>query len=186
MGLSNCFGQRRIAAASGTLTQINDEGAQRHTLARMSSFANALRILLAIVGFELLLLSSGAIAQQTATVDGIVVNLGIVPAEVALRAEGHREKHPANPPGGSQHILVTLDDAKTGKRIGDAEVAVTVTDPRGRELTKPLLHTQAGGLPDYSELFVFEWSGRYAIRVAITRQPGAKPIEARFTVTHEI
>ena len=103
-----------------------------------------------------------------------------------MRAEGHRDSHPANPPPGSQHILVTVDDAKSSKRIGDAEVVVTVTDPRGNVSTKPLLHTQAGGLADYSELFTFVWSGRYAIRVAITRQPGAKAVEARFTFDHTI
>jgi hypothetical protein len=51
---------------------------------------------------------------------------------------------------------------------------------------KALLHTQAGGLADYSDLFVFGWSGEYALRVLITPRPGAKPIEARFTVHHSV
>ena len=127
-----------------------------------------------------------AAAQQTQTVDGIDVNLGIVPAEVALRAEGHRDAHPTNPPPGSQHLLVTLDDAKTHQRIGDAEVAIEVTDPHGHVVKKPLLHTQAGGLPDYSELFEFGWSGSYSIHVLVTPRPDRKPVEARFTVNHRI
>jgi len=32
-----------------------------------------------------------AAAQQVKTVAGVVVNIGLVPAEVALRADGHRE-----------------------------------------------------------------------------------------------
>jgi hypothetical protein len=96
-----------------------------------------------------------AAAQQTRTVEGVIVNFGIVPAAVALRADGHRDAHPTNPPGGSQHLLITLDEEKSGKRIGDAEVAIEVTDPRGRVEKKPLLHTQGGGFPDYSELFLF-------------------------------
>jgi hypothetical protein len=126
-----------------------------------------------------------AAAQQTKSVGGVVVSFGIVPAEVALRAEGHRDSHPTNPPAGSQHLLITLDDEKSRKRIGDAEVVVEVRDPRGRIDTKPLLHTQAGGLPDYSELFEFRWSGEYGIRVMITPR-GAKSIEARFVVHHTI
>lgn len=127
-----------------------------------------------------------AAAQQSRMVDGFVVNFGIMSAELALRAEGHRDAHPAHPPPGSQHLLITLDDEKTGKRIGDAEVVIEVTDPHHRVVKKPLLHTQAGGLPDYSELFEFGWSGEYSIRVIITPRPGAKPIEARFTVNHKI
>ena len=126
-----------------------------------------------------------AAAQQGRAVGGVVVSLGIVAADVALGAQGHSDAHPAHPPSGSQHLLITLDDEKSGKKIGDAEVVVEVTDPHGRVEKKPLLHTQAGGFPDYSELFVFGWSGDYSIRVTVTR-PGAKPIETRFVVGHVV
>jgi hypothetical protein len=129
---------------------------------------------------------TSAFGQQAKTVSGLVINFGIMSAEAALRADGHRDAHPAHPPPGSQHLLITLDDAKTGRRIGDAEVAIEVTDPKSRVEKKPLLHTQAGGLPDYSELFVFGWSGEYSIRVIITPRPGATPVETRFTVNHKI
>jgi hypothetical protein len=132
------------------------------------------------------LTSTPAAAQQSRTVEGFIVNFGIVPAAVALRADGHRDAHPTNPPGGSQHLLITLDEEKSGKRIGDAEVAIEVTDPRGRVEKKPLLHTQSGGLPDYSELFVFGWSGEYSIRVIITPRPGARPIDTVFKYNHTI
>jgi len=127
-----------------------------------------------------------AAAQQSKTVAGLVVNFGIMPSELALRADGHRDAHPAHPPAGSQHLLITLDEEKTGKRVGDAEVVIEVTDPHRHMEKKPLLHTQAGGLPDYSELFEFGWSGEYSIRVIITPRPDAKAIEARFTVKHKI
>ena len=126
-----------------------------------------------------------AVAQQR-TVGGLIINLGIVPAADALRADGHPDAHPAHPPSGSQHLLITLDEEKSGKRVGDAEVVLEVTDPRGHVEKKRLLHTQAGGLADYSELFVFGWSGDYSIRVTITAQAGAKPIETRFTVSHAV
>jgi hypothetical protein len=125
-------------------------------------------------------------AQQSKTIAGYVVNFGLVSAEVALQADGHRDSHPPHPPSGSQHLLITLDEEKGGKRIGDAEVVIEVTDPHGRVEKKPLLRTQAGGLPDYSELFRFGWPGEYSIRVIITPRPGAKPIETRFAVKHAI
>jgi len=130
--------------------------------------------------------ASSAFAQHTKRVDGVVVNFGIMPAEAALRAEGHSEAHPQHPPAGSQHVLITLDDEKGARRVGDAEVTVEVKDPRGRMERKPLLHTHGGGLPDYSELFVFSWSGDYDVHVIVVRQPGAKPLEARFTVHHRV
>jgi hypothetical protein len=144
---------------------------------------------LGVVAMSLLAIAFAAppaAAQQSKTVGGLVVNLGIVPAAVALQAEGHREAHPLHPPSGSQHVLVTLDEEKSGKRIGDAEVVIEITDPRGGVEKKPLLHTQAGGLPDYSELFRFGWSGEYSIRVIITPRSGGKPMEARFTINHVI
>jgi hypothetical protein len=131
--------------------------------------------------------SSGIVAaQQTQTVSGIIVNFGIVPAEVALRADGHADSHPANLPHGSQHLLITLDDEKTHQRIADAEVLVEVTDPRGHVETKPMLDTQSRGLADYSELFLFSWSGDYTIRAAVTRTPPLQSFRTRFTVHHQI
>jgi hypothetical protein len=144
------------------------------------------RVSIAVAVTALAVASTLAHAQQAKTVGGLVINFGLMPAELAVGAAGHRDAHPAHPPPGSQHVLVTLDDQKTGKRIGDAEVAIEVTDPRGRVEKKPLLHTQAGGLPDYSELFEFGWSGQYVLRVLVTLKPGAAPIEARFSVNHAI
>ena len=151
----------------------------------MRRLAQSLWLLIASL-LAIALVSIPAAAQQSRTVTGLIVNFGIVPAEVALRADGHRDAHPTKPPGGSQHLLITIDDEKSRKRIGDAEVVIEVTDPHRRVEKKPLLHTQAGGLADYSELFIFGSSGEYSIRVIITPRPGAKPIETRFTVNHVI
>lgn len=129
------------------------------------------------------LVSAGASAQQK-TVGGMIINLGVMPAAQAMRVDGHRDRHPEKFPSGSQHILITLDDAKTGSRIGNALVVVEIKDPKGRAFKKPLLRTQAAGVPDYSELFEFGWSGKYSVRVSVTPKPGARPVEARFTVGH--
>ncbi len=152
----------------------------------MKRAADCWRLILAMFVGIAALSATPAAAQQARTVSGYIVNIGLVPAAIALRADGHRDAHPALPPSGSQHLLVTLDDEPSRKRIGDAEVVVEVTDPHGRVEKKPLLHTQSGGLPDYSELFVFGWSGDYSIRVIVTPWPGMKPIETLFMVKHMV
>lgn len=123
---------------------------------------------------------------QQKTVEGIVINLGVMSAERAVHAEGHRDMHPDKFPSGSQHVLITLADEKTGRHISDAEVQVEVRDPKGARVAKPLLHTSAAGVPDYSELFVFDWSGTYQLSVSVTPMKGGKPMKASFTVHHSI
>ena len=167
------------------MTQIKPCRALGSSVIRMSVVPPRLWMVPAVAVMAALS-SMHAAAQYAKTIDGLVVNLGIVPAEVALRADGHRDAHPPNPPAGSQHLLVTLDEEKTHRRLYDPELAVEVTDPRGGIEKKPLLHTQGGGLPDYSELFKFSWPGTYSIRVIISPKTGGKPVEAKFTVHHSI
>ena len=127
-----------------------------------------------------------AFAQQETKVDGLVIDLGVMPAEKAVRALGHAQAHPEKFPSGSQHLLITVAEQKSGRRLGDAEVVVEVVDPKGKSATKTLIHTSAAGMPDYSELFVFGWSGTYSVRVNVTPWVGAKPVKASFTVHHQI
>lgn len=125
-------------------------------------------------------------AQEMKTIDGLVINLGLMSAQKAVHAAGHRDMHPDRFPSGSEHVLITLTQAKIGRPIGDAAVEVEVVDPKGRAEKKALLRTSAGGAPDYSELFQFGWSGKYSVRVHVTPTPGAKPVKATFTVNHRL
>lgn len=127
-----------------------------------------------------------AFAQQETKVEGLVIELGVVPAEKAVHALGHAQAHPKQFPSGSQHLLITVAEQKSGRRLGDADVVVEVVDPKGKSATKTLLHTSAAGMPDYSELFVFGWSGAYSVRVNVTPWTGAKPVKASFTIHHQI
>jgi hypothetical protein len=131
------------------------------------------------------LAASPALAQQMKTVDGLVINLGLMSAEQAVHAEGHRQAHPDKFPSGSQHVLIAVAEQKSGRRIADADVVVEVIDPKGKAVSKPLLHTSAAGMPDYSELFVFGWSGSYTLRVNIARGK-AQAVKTSFTVHHQI
>jgi hypothetical protein len=132
------------------------------------------------------LAAAPAWAQQEKVVDGLIINLGLMPAEKAVHAEGHKDAHPQVFPRGSQHLLITVVDAKTGRRIADATIVVAVRGPKGALEEKPLLHTQAAGLADYSELFLFGASGTYRLRVRITPAHGPRTTEAVFSVRHSI
>jgi hypothetical protein len=127
-----------------------------------------------------------AFAQQEMKVDGLVIELGVMPAEKAVHALGHATAHPQKFPSGSQHLLITVAEQKSGRRLADADVVVEVVDPKGQAATKTLIHTNAGGMPDYSELFVFGWSGTYSVRVNVMPWVGAQPVKTRFTVHHQI
>ena len=132
------------------------------------------------------MVATPALAQQAKTVGGLAINLGLMSAEQAVHAEGHRDAHPDKFPSGSEHVLITLADEKTGRRIGDALVVVELVDPKGGVAVKPLLRTSAAGMPDYSELFVFGWSGKYRVRVSVTPANGAKPVKTTFTIDHRL
>ena len=131
-----------------------------------------------------MLVALSASAQQAKTVDGLLINFGLMSAEQAVHAQGHRDLHPEKFPSGSQHILITLTDEKTARRIADADVVVEVIDPKGKAERKPLLRTSAAGVPDYSELFVFGWSGNYDVRVSVSPRKDAKPVKTSFRVHH--
>jgi hypothetical protein len=143
---------------------------------------NARKVLLA-AGLATVLTGPVA-AQQMKTVGGLVINIGIMNA---LQVEHVDEKHGVHTGGhgsGTQHIVVALADQKSGTRIADAAVTIEVTDPKGRRQSKSALAMQTAGFPDYSEVFDFGWSGKYAVRVLIRGKGAAKPVEATFTVNH--
>lgn len=125
-------------------------------------------------------------ATHQKTVDGIIVNIGIVPAGKAVAFPGEAEKHGARQPSGAQHLVVSLSDAKTGARISGAEVSIEVKDPRGKVEKKTLTEATTAGVPDYSGMFTFGWSGKYAIKVIVKPKGSKRSVTARLSWTHAI
>jgi len=152
----------------------------------MSSDLHVRRALAA--AFAALALSATASFGQEKTAGGLVINLGLMTAAKAMQVDGHREahEHAFTNSIASEHLLVTIEDAKTKRRIGDARVVVYVKDPKGKVESRPLLRTQSAGLADYSEIFQFGWTGKYEVRVVVTPAADAKPVEARFAVEHSL
>ena len=127
-----------------------------------------------------------AAAQQMKTVQGVVVNLGIIDAIAAEHADSQHGVHKGGHGGGMEHILVSLAEEKGGMRIGDAQVTIEVRNPKGVVQKKPAMAMITAGFPDYSEVFEFGWSGSYLVTVLVKRKGSAKPVRARFTVNRLI
>lgn len=125
-------------------------------------------------------------AQQMKTVGGLVINIGIVSAIEAEHVDAQHGAHKGGHGSGARHIVVSLAEEEGGARIGDAQVSIEVKDPKGAVQKKALVPMVTAGVPDYSEVFDFGWSGKYLVRVLIKRLGAAKPVEAVFTVNHVI
>ena len=132
------------------------------------------------------LLALPVYAQSQKTVNGLVVNIGIVNAIDAEHTDAQHGAHKGGHGPGSQHILVSIAEEKSGTRVGDAQVSIEVKNPKGVVQKKALMPMVTAGYPDYSEVFDFAWSGKYQLRVTILRKAGARPVEASFTVNHVI
>ena len=130
-----------------------------------------------------LLAASAAIASHQKTVNGLIVNIGIVPARQALAFPAESASHAKEPPSGAKHLVVSISDAKTGKHIEDAQVSVEIRDPKGTVHRKQLIRTETADRADYSEMLVLGWSGSYRIRIQVER-PGSKPVRADFVWTN--
>jgi hypothetical protein len=128
------------------------------------------------------LLSFSAAAQQMKTVQGLVINIGIVAAIEAEHTDAQHGVHKGGHGGGMEHIVVALSEEKGGARISDAAVTIEVRDPKGVVQKKPAMAMVTAGFPDYSEVFQFGWSGEYRVTVLVYRKDAAKPVQARFTV----
>jgi hypothetical protein len=128
------------------------------------------------------LLSFSAAAQQMKTVQGVVVNIGIVKAIEAEHIDAQHGVHKGGHASGMEHITVVLSEENGGARIADAEVTIEVRDPKGVVQKMPAMAMVTAGFPDYSEVFAFGWSGDYRVTVLVKRKDAAKPVQARFAV----
>lgn len=126
------------------------------------------------------LLATPALAEHRKVVDGLEINIGVVPAAQLLRTDAYeRSSHLAMATNATHHVVVGVADARTGEPIGDARVSLDLVDPRGVAQSRALVPGDAGGRPDYSGLFRFGWSGGYKLRVNVERA-GTAPVRTTF------
>lgn len=123
--------------------------------------------------------------NEIQTVDGITIYLGVVPAEMILgeysQGSAERKMHNGVPRGrGAHHVMIALFNAKTGKRITDATVAVTVRQLGLSGPMKKLTVMTVAGATTYGNYFSMPSDVEYRIDVT-ARIPGHKePVKAQF------
>jgi hypothetical protein len=116
------------------------------------------------------------------TVGGIEISYGVIPSRMADRSAGDDGKmHRGRLFKRSHHLVVSLTDAASGKRIDDAKVVATVT-PLGlaasRKRLKPM---KVDDLVSYGNFFDFPAeSAPYRISLSITRPSMKTPVTAEF------
>jgi hypothetical protein len=133
----------------------------------------------------MLLMGTPALAEHRKVVDGLEINIGVVPAEQLLRVDAYeRAAHREAATNATHHVVVGVADARSGEPIGDARVSVDLVDPRGGTQTRTLARGDADGHPDYSGLFRFGWAGAYKLRVDVERS-GAAPVRTTFNWTQD-
>lgn len=133
-----------------------------------------------------LMLGSPVLAEHRKLVGDTLINIGVVPAR-ALAANGaERDIHGTALDGsGQQHVVVSMADAATGLPVPAAEVVLRVQDPKGRVEQRQLVPAKQNGVPDYSGVFRFGWSGTYHLQVRVALPPAPERV-AEFEWTHTI
>ena len=112
--------------------------------------------------------------HETKTVDGLKVTLAITSVEEIKKHPGeHPEIRMHGGPKGTHHLLIHIEDEKTGKVVGDASVRAAIHNPDGSKTLKNLDPMTIAGFRDYGNYFDFKDQGNYHIEVAITPAKGA-------------
>jgi opacity protein-like surface antigen len=145
----------------------------------------------ALAGIAALLLSAAfaADSSQHKVVNGVAIYLGVLPAEMIL---GHPKAHPESEmhggvPAGQhqQHVVVSLFDHATGKRISGAKVSARVHEINLAGAQKKLEPMLIAGTVSYGNYFNIPASNNpYRIRVLIELPGVAGMIEAQFDYQH--
>lgn len=138
------------------------------------------------------LLAGAAFAADAATykvVRGVAIYLGVIRAEMILghpKPHTEAEMHGGVPAGEHQyHVLVSLFDAASGKRIGGAKVSARVYEINRAGTQKKLDPMLIAGTVTYGNYFNMPaTSNPYRIRVRIELPGVVDAIETEFEYQH--
>ena len=133
-------------------------------------------------------IGSAAGSGPPSPVGDIEVFYGVIPSQVIL---GHpvdhaeRKMHGGIPVGADQyHLIVSLFDKRTQKRIVDADVSVRISAVGLPAQRKRLESMQFAGAETYGNYFHMPPLGPYRIEVDIRRPGAARSVSATFEYSH--
>lgn len=137
----------------------------------------------------------GAQTEQPLRAGGMEIVHGLIPAEIVLgHPANHSERsiHGGVPAWGEQfHLVVTLFDQGSRKRIQDAEIKATVFDTRthGKRLAgqhKRLEPMLFAGAASYGNYFNLPGPAPYRIELEIRRQGAAQTVRVPIEYRHAL
>ena len=158
----------------------------RRDLLTLALFVAVALAVLALVACD----RAKSLPSHTQTVDGMRIELGVIPAK---DIEGHPVDTQA--PGalhggvadvtGSHHITVALFDEKSGERISNARIRAGVGDRSYNHEPGTLLEPmQVNGTGTYGGFFRMPGSDVWRIHLEIERPGVARKSEAEFAYEH--
>lgn len=143
-----------------------------------------------LVIFCLFMNASFAAAKEPyQVVDGVVIYLGIIPAQMIL---GHDKEHAESTMHGGipskshrYHLIVALFNQTTNQRITDADVTATVEEIGLAGTTKTLEPMKIADTITFGNYFKIDSMNLYRITIQINRiDSQEKNIKATFTQEH--
>lgn len=123
-------------------------------------------------------------SSQSIRLDGMVLYYGIVPAEI-LRDHplGHEERTmhaDASQDKATHHLVISIFDEKTRKRVTDAVVTASVGELGMSVQNRKLEMMSLGSAVTYGNFFEMPKPGRYEIVVNVRRLSDIKAATVRF------
>ena len=123
-------------------------------------------------------------AENSQTVDGHTVYLGVVPAEFV---KGHEPAHPeremhggAPYRSGQYHIMIVIFETATGKRVTDARLVARVSEPGLAPVQKKLEPMEISGAMSFGNYFAMGGAGPYRIKLAIELPAAKRKLDTEF------
>lgn len=147
-----------------------------------------LTLLLTAIFSQVSLAANANESENHKIVNGIDIYMGILPSEMIV---GHPKGHPENEMHGGittgsnhVHLLVSLFDVATGKRITDAKVTGTIEEVGLAGQTKELEPMKISDTISYGNYFDLNGQGTYRAILKIRRPNITSVTEVEFTHQH--
>ncbi len=154
--------------------------------ATIAALLGALCIGLPAVGLISSVAATAADTEQSKTVGGLTVYLGVVPAEIVKgpAANTERPMHGRIPRGPHEyHVVAAVFDAASGARVSDAVVTAEVSGLGLSGSKKKLEPMQIAGTTTYGGFFDLPGFDFYTVRLTVERGE-AGPAVLQFKYDH--
>jgi hypothetical protein len=130
------------------------------------------------------LIAVPAHAQESKTVNGHTIYLGVVPAE---SVEGHEPGDPELAMHGGKpfrhgqyHVMIVIIETATGVRVTNARVEARVSEPGLAPMQKKLEPMEISGAMSFGNYFAMGGAGPYSVKLAIELPATKRKLDTEF------